>query len=172
MPTAVTEILGRADDVAFARRRICPVDISWGDARKHRQVTYAVDGRELEIRLPRGTFLFDGAVLADDGAEIVVVRRPAEDAVVVDFAENAGVDGVRGALLLGYWLGNQHAPLEVSEKQLRTPLFTGPATARDTLERMGLTGVVGRVRLAAHGWTNTSADHHHDHAHDDGHAHG
>ncbi|MBO0681012.1 urease accessory protein UreE [Mycolicibacterium sp. S2-37] len=166
MPTTVTEILGRAGDPGFAQRRICPVDITWGDARKHRQVARAVDGRELEIRLPRGSFLFDGAVLADDGEEIVVVRRPVEDAVVVDFAENAGVDGVRGALLLGYWLGNQHAPLEVSEMQLRTPLFTGPATARETLERMGINGTVGRTALATQGWTNTSADHHHGHDHD------
>ena len=165
MTSSVTEILGHADESLFSGRRVCPVDITWGDARKHRQVAHTVGGRELEIRLPRGTFLFDGAVLADDGDEIVVVRRPAEEAMVLDFADNSGVDGVRGALLLGYWLGNQHAPLEVSEKELRTPLFTGPGTARDTLSRMGLDGDVRRVQLAARGWTNTSADHHHGHEH-------
>lgn len=161
--TAVETILGDVTDPALAGRRVCPVDIGWGDARKHRQVVRAADGREIEIRLARGAFLYDGAVLWDDGEEIGVVRRPAEDAIVLDFADNAGVDGVRGALLLGYWLGNQHAPLEVSDKQLRTPLFTGTQTALQTLHRLGLAGEVRAVSLAAQGWTTTSADHHHHH---------
>lgn len=164
--TTVETILGDVTDPALAGRRICPVDIGWGDARKHRQVVAAADGRDIEIRLERGSFLYDGAVLWDDGEEIGVVRRPAEDAIVLDFADNAGVDGVRGALLLGYWLGNQHAPLEVSDEQLRTPLFTGAQTALQTLQRLRLAGEVRAVELAAGGWTTTSADHHHHHHHD------
>lgn len=162
----ILEILGTADDAAFADRTHCRIDINWGDARKHRQLVKAEDGREIAVRLPRGTFLADGLVLWDDGTEIGVVRRPKEHALVLDFEANAGHDGVRRALLLGYLLGNQHAPLEVSHDQLRTPLMTGRETALATLRQLGLTGDVREVELAARGWTNTSADHHEGHRHD------
>lgn len=164
----VEQILGTVSDREFCGRTVYPVHITWGDARKHRQVIDLGDGREVELRLPRGALLTDGMVLWDDGIEVGVVRRPAEDAMVLEFAANAGADGVRGALLLGYWLGNQHAPLEVTDTELRTPLFTGERTARETFTRFGLTGDVRPVELAAGGWTATSADHHH---HDSGHHH-
>ncbi|SDF64052.1 urease accessory protein [Blastococcus aurantiacus] len=156
----VTAILGFVTDDAFAGRAVDPVDVPWGDARKHRQALRTAGGRDVVVRLPRGSFLADGAVLVEDGATVVVVRRPAEDAIVLPFADNTGADAVRRALLLGYLLGNQHAPLEVSATELRTPLLTGPGTARKLLEDLHLHGRVDTVALAAHGWTNTSADHH------------
>jgi urease accessory protein len=78
----------------------------------------------------------------------------------VPFADNASAEGVRRALLLGYMLGNQHAPLEVSASEVRTPLLTSESTARQVLSELGLTGEVRAVELAARGWTNTSADPH------------
>jgi len=166
-----TEILGAVTDAPFAGRTVDPVDVPWGNARKHRQALRTVGGRDVVVRLPRGSFLADGVVLADDGATVVAVRRPAEDAIVLPFADNSGPDAVRRALLLGYLLGNQHAPLEVSATELRTPLLTGPGTARKLLEDLHLHGRVEAVALAAQGWTSTSADHHgppapHGHDHD------
>ncbi len=100
------------------------------------------------------------------GSASHVVRRAAEPAIVVDFDANGGPDGARRMLLLGYLLGNQHAPLDVSAHQVSTPLMTSATTAKDTLAALRLQGVVADVPLASHGWSNTSADHHHHHHHD------
>ncbi|MET3861560.1 urease accessory protein [Dietzia sp. 2505] len=165
-----TTILGHVTDPGYARRSVDPVLVPWGDARKHRQVLTTVGGLQLSVTLPRGTFLADGAVIADDGTTIVAISRPAEQAVVVDFADNVGVDAVRRALVFGYVLGNQHAPLEVSADQLRTPLMTSAGTAEEMLRSLQLNGRVDTVALAANGWTNTSADHHHSHSHSHSHS--
>ncbi|MCW3469212.1 urease accessory protein UreE [Rhodococcus pyridinivorans] len=169
-----TTILGDATDPQYAHRQIDTVRIPWGDARKHRQVLTTLAGHELTVNLPRGTFLSEGAVIADDGTTIVVVTRPPEDAVVMDFADNVGVDAIRRALVFGYILGNQHAPLEVSAEQLRTPLMTSAHAAEQMLRDLHLNARVDAVALAAHGWTNTSADHHHTRgtSHPHGHGHG
>ncbi|GAA3508856.1 urease accessory protein UreE [Dietzia aurantiaca] len=166
-----TTILGIASDPGYATREVDTVSIPWGDARKHRQLLTTATGRDVALALPRGTFLSEGDVVADDGTTIVVVTRPPEDAVVVDFADNTGTDAVRRALILGYVLGNQHAPLDVSVDRMRTPLMTGPETAEQMLRDLHLVGRVDRVPLAARGWTNTSADHHHSHDHAHAHAH-
>jgi len=156
-PTIVVEaVLGMLTEPRWAAREPDPVDVAWGDAGKHRRIVRSASGRELALRLPRGTFLADGAVLADDGDTVVVVRRPPEPAVVVPLD---GADGLRAALLLGYVLGNRHAPLDLESGELRTPLMTSPATARSMLADLGLPGDVRDVPLAPHGWSGTSADH-------------
>lgn len=162
----VTHVLGRECDDEFRGRRVDIVEIGWGDARKHRQMLTTASGSTVRLRLPRGSFLDDGAVLADDGTTITVVRRAAEPAIVVDFDANAGPDGARRMLLLGYLLGNQHAPLDVSAHRVSTPLMTSATTAEGTLAALRLHGEVADVPLAAHGWSNTSADHHRHHHHD------
>ena len=157
--TEVTAVLGRHTEPRFVDRAVDELLVGWGDATKHHRLVCTSSGRELALRLPRRSFLADGDVLADDGATIVVVRRPAEDAIVVSFADNPGA--VRATLRLGYTLGNQHTPLEITDTELRTPLLTSPATARAMLAELGLVGSVCPVPLAAHGWTTTSADHRH-----------
>ncbi|PAY24230.1 urease accessory protein UreE [Dietzia natronolimnaea] len=166
-----TAILGHVTDAAYAGRDVDTVLVPWGDARKHRQVLTTVGGLQVSLTLPRGTFLSDGSVVADDGSTIVVVARPDEEAVVMDFADNVGVDAVRRALVFGYILGNQHAPLEVSAQQVRTPLMTSAGTAEEMLRSLHLNGRVEAVALAANGWTNTSSDHRHSHSHSHSHDH-
>jgi urease accessory protein len=148
-----------ANDI-FVGRECEYIDVGWGDARKHRQLVRTTAGRELAIDLPRGTLLAAGSVLWDDGRTVVVVRRPPEDAIVLEFAQNSGIDTFRRALLLGYLLGNQHAPLQLTPTELRTPLMTAPDVARQVLADLEVRGSVTRVPLAEHGWTTTSADHH------------
>ncbi|NDK90078.1 urease accessory protein UreE [Gordonia desulfuricans] len=176
----VEGLLGHIDDRQFAGRSVVHVDIGWGDARKHRQLVRSDAGHSVRIRLPRGSFLADGAVLFDDGRLVVVVRRTAEPAVVVDFADNGGSDGARRMLLLGYLLGNQHAPLDVTADRVATPLMTSVGAAEEIVASLEITGRVEPAALARHGWSNTSADHHshshdhahsHDHSHDDSHSH-
>ncbi|ART70030.1 urease accessory protein UreE [Mycobacterium dioxanotrophicus] len=154
-------ILGTATDPQFAGRMVHHADIGWGDASKHRQRVTTDAGSEVLIQLPRGSFLYDGAVLSDDGANVVAVRRPAEPAIRVRFADNSG----RALLILGHLLGNQHAPVDVDEEGLTAPLFTSTEAAKQLLADLGLVGEVGDVVMARKGWSRTSADNHAGHHH-------
>jgi urease accessory protein len=100
-------------------------------------------------------------VLTDDGVNVVVVRRPAEPAIRVRFADNTG----RALLILGHLLGNQHAPVDVDDEGLTAPLFTSADAARLLLADLGLVGEVGDVVMARNGWSRTSADNHAGHHH-------
>lgn len=111
--------------------------------------------------LPRGVFLPHDAVIADDGHAVVVVRRPAEPAIRVRFADNTA----RAMLMLGHLLGNQHAPVDVDDDGMTVPLFTSADAARDMLATMGVTGEVTELALAGRGWARTSADDHVGHHH-------
>jgi len=154
-------VLGTAADPVFAGRRRHHVDIGWGDAGKHRQLVTADTGMEVRIMLPRGSFLHHDAVIADDGADVVIVRRPAEPAIRVRFADNTA----RTMLLLGHLLGNQHAPVDVDVDALTVPLFTSAAAAREMLAELGVVGEVVDTAMAGAGWAATSADHHAGHHH-------
>jgi urease accessory protein len=155
-------ILGGIADPRFADRRRHHISIGWGDAAKQRQLVTADTGLEVRILLPRGSFLFDGAVIADDGEQVVVVQRPPEPAISVRFDQNCDVDGARRMLLLGYLLGNQHAPIDIGEDTLAAPLFTSAHAAEHLLADLGVTGKVADIPLAAHGWSRTSGAHSHD----------
>lgn len=157
-------ILGAVDDSRFAGRRRHHVSIGWGDATKQRQLVTADSGLQVRILLPRGTFLADGAVIADDGAQVVVVRRPPEPAISARFDQN----DPRSMLLLGYVLGNQHAPVCVDADGIAAPLFTSPHAAQHLLADLGVVGKVADVPLAVDGWSRTSADGHAGHTHSHG----
>ena len=158
-------IIGDIAEDTYVGRTRHHVDIGWGDATKHRQVVTADTGLVVRITLPRGTFLCAGAVIADDGTDVVVVRRPAEEAIAVRFDDNDGVAGARRMLLLGYLLGNQHAPIDVHEDRVAAPLFTSPQAAKDLLAELGVIGDIRPVALADDGWSRTSSDSHAGHHH-------
>ena len=158
-------IIGDIAEPRFAGHARHHVDIGWGDAAKHRQVVVADTGLVVQVALPRGTFLRAGAVIAADDTAVVVVRRPAEDAISVRFADNDGAAGARRMLLLGYLLGNQHAPIDVDEHAVAAPLFTSARAAEELLAELGDTGDVTRRALATAGWARTSADSHAGHRH-------
>ncbi|PEG35744.1 urease accessory protein UreE [Mycolicibacterium agri] len=161
----VRSIVGDVGEDRFTHRRCHYLDIGWGDAAKHRQIGCTDTGMQVRIILPRSTFLHDGAVLADDGEQIVVVRRPEEPALAVRFDDNCGADGARRMLLLGYLLGNQHAPIDVGHDRVAAPLFTSESTARRMLAELQITADVRPVAMATHGWSRTSADAHAGHHH-------
>ncbi|CAN7614585.1 urease accessory protein UreE [Mycolicibacterium frederiksbergense] len=154
-------VLGTADDPGFAGRRHHHVDIGWGDAGKHRQLVTTETGIEVRIMLPRGAFLRHDMVIADDGVNVVVIRRPREPAIRVRFADNTA----RAMLLLGHTLGNQHAPIDVDHDTLTAPLFTSATAAREMLAGLGVIGEVTEMAMATDGWSATSADHHAGHHH-------
>jgi urease accessory protein len=170
----VREILGRAGEPRFRGRRVERVPVDWGEASKRRLRRRSDGGTDVAIDVPRGAYLADGAVLADDGTRVVVVERRREPALVVrlDPGWPSG-ELARAAVLIGHAFGNQHVPLEVEGHEIRIPLTTSEAVARGTVEGLGLAGLEIATELVALGCERPlpvgHAHGHHDH-HD--HRHG
>ena len=144
----LTEILGDRDEPRFAGRRVDELPVTWAEAGRHRLRRSTASGRDVAVDLPRGAFLADGSVLADDGAEIVVAVRTLEPALVIELA--GASDPLRSAALVGNVFGNQHVPVDVEGTAIRVPLTTSEEIARATLAALHLHGVevsVGRVAL-------------------------
>jgi urease accessory protein len=84
------------------------VTLTFEERRRSRLLAHLDDGRELALRLPRGTVLRDGDRLrARDGSVVVAVRAA---------AESLSVGNTRHPHLLtraAYHLGNRHVPVEI-----------------------------------------------------------
>jgi urease accessory protein len=144
---SVGEILGDRGDHEFRGRRVERLRVDSAEAGKRilRRSTDA--GTDVAISLPRGSYLADGAVLADDGERIVVVERAPEAALVVSFSpELSRFELIAAAAGIGHTFGNQHVPVEVADDEIRVPITTSAELARETIARLDLPGV--RVELA------------------------
>ena len=78
---------------------------------------------------------------------------------MVHFDDNAGTDGARRMMLLGYLLGNQHAPIDAEGSAVYAPLLTSSEAARRMLADLGVVGDVASVAMAGKGWSRTSGSH-------------
>jgi urease accessory protein len=148
----VREILGDAAEGRYAGRAVerLPVDSAAASKRRLRASTDA--GTDVAVDLERGTYLRDGAVLADDGERIVVVERRPEEALVVVF--RAGLppaELLTQAVLLGHAFGNQHVPLEVEDGRVLVPITTSRELAAETVRSLGLEGIEIEFRRVALG---------------------
>lgn len=154
VPTRVRGLLGDADEPRFDGRRRDPASVDAADAAKRRLRLTTASGEDIAVDLPRGSYLHDGAVLADDGARIVVVERSAEPALVVRLSPalpHAAL--VEAAARVGHAFGNQHVPVEVTDGAIVVPITTSAALASETVRALHLDGVevaVEPVRLARH----------------------
>lgn len=170
-----TRILGHRDDPAFAGRALDAVQIGWADAVRRRLRCETTGGLDIAIDVPRGTFLADGAVIADDGARVVVVERARAPVLLVHLdPSSTAAEQVRAAALVGHAFGNQHAPIEVIGGQIRVPLTTSASIATATVENLHLAGVrceVAEVPLACAAPLAGDAGHRHDGSGDLGHHH-
>lgn len=88
------------------------------------------DGRELYLRLPRGTVLQDGDLLQSEDSN-VVVRIAAKPEPVLTVTSKSPVDLLRAS----YHLGNRHVPLEVAPNFLR---LSPDSVLQTMLEQMGV----------------------------------
>lgn len=139
---SVGEILGDRDDHEFRGRRVERLRVDSAEAAKRilRRSTDA--GTDVAISLPRGSYLADGAVLADDGERIVVVERAPEAAFVVSFSpELSRPELIAAAARIGHAFGNQHVPVEISHDEIRVPITTSAELVRETIDRLDLPGV-------------------------------
>lgn len=147
MTLTVNRILGDRYDPGFHGRRVECLQLDCAEAAKRilRRVTDA--GTDVAISLQRGSYLTDGAVLADDGERIVVVERRPEPALLVSFSSELDRTAlIAAAVKIGHAFGNQHVPLEVGSDEVRIPITTSGELARETVARLELPGV--RTQLA------------------------
>jgi urease accessory protein len=143
----VDRIIGDRDAPQFRGRRVEFLGVDSADAAKRilRRTTDA--GTDVAIALPRGSYLADGAVLADDGERIVVVKRRPEPALLVSFSPELDRTGLLAAAVrIGHAFGNQHVPVEVDGDEIRVPITTSGELARETIAGLELHGV--RTELA------------------------
>jgi urease accessory protein len=148
----VRSILGRREEPRFARRRVERLPVAWHEASKRRLRRITDAGTDVAVDLPRGTFLPDGAVLADDGRRVIVAERPPEPALVIRFDPHAPPHVLaEQALRLGHAFGNQHVPVEVEGVEARVPLTTSERVARATVDALGLDSVRVEVEPVALG---------------------
>jgi urease accessory protein len=161
----VQRLLGSVEDQPFRQRRRVDVAVAWDEASRPRLRREAADGTDVVIDLDEGAYLFDGAVLHDDGSRVLAVSRRLERALVVRLdLELAADDLVAQALVIGHAFGNQHAPADIDGAEIRIPLITSEATARATVDRLSLERVsvtVADVALGRLAPLSTGHVHHH-----------
>jgi urease accessory protein len=165
MTLRVARLLGSAEDPKFRGRHRVGVEVAWDEAGRRRLRREAADGTDVVIDLDDGEYLYDGAVLSDDGSRVLVVVRPLERALVVRLdLELPAEDLVAQALLIGHAFGNQHAPADIEGAEIRIPLITSEATARATIDRLSLDRVsvaIGDVALGRLAPLSTGHSHRH-----------
>jgi urease accessory protein UreF/urease accessory protein UreE len=146
----VRSIIGRREEARFAHRRVERLPVAWDEASKRRLRRVTDAGTDIAVDLPRGTFLPDGAVLADDGRRVIVAERRPEPTLVIRFDPHAPRQRVAAqALRLGHAFGNQHVPVEVDGAEARVPLTTSERVARATVDALGLDTVEVEVAPVA-----------------------
>jgi urease accessory protein UreF/urease accessory protein UreE len=145
-------IVGQRDEPRFAQRRVERLWVAWHEASKRRLRRATDAGTDVAVDLPRGVYLADGAVLADDGRRVIVAERRPEPALVIRLAADAPPERLADqALRLGHAFGNQHVPVEVDGAEVRVPLTTSERVARATVDALGLEGVRAEVAQVALG---------------------
>jgi urease accessory protein len=137
-----TEIVGDVEDPRYEGRRVELLVVSAGDASRPRLRLSTDAGTDVAIRLERGAFLRDGAVVHDDGERIVVVERARERVLVIEFDPSLErAELVRRAALVAHAFGNQHVPIELDGDRICFPVTTSEDVAAATVERLSLSGV-------------------------------
>jgi len=126
----IEKILGNAADSNYIGRRKDFVLIEAAEAGRQRLRTLSQDGIDIGINLSKQSWLYEGAVLYDDGSCILVVSRRPELVMVVSL----GNISVQDAFRIGHALGNRHSPVEFGNNMIIVPVTDTPAlTARPIL---------------------------------------
>jgi urease accessory protein len=146
-----TRILGCSSEERFAGRRIERLVVDAAEASKTRLRRQTDKGTDVAIDLDRGTYIFDGAVIADDQGRIIVAERKPEEALVVRLSDALHPQQrLEQAVRLGHAFGNQHVPIEVQNGEIRIPVTTSRSVVQATVEALGLEGAefsFARVQL-------------------------
>ncbi|MEE3718713.1 urease accessory protein UreE [Tumidithrix elongata RA019] len=133
---------------------------------RHRFVT--VEGKEVNLQLPRGTVLLDGDLLKGENHESVLVKVIAKPEPVITATAHSALELLRAA----YHLGNRHVPLEVTTEYLR---LSPDSVLQNMLEQLGLhvkeeilpfqpeSGAYGSSSHSSHSHSDRGHSHAHNH---------
>jgi urease accessory protein len=133
------KIIGKVGDKMFAGRGVDWIDVPSFEATKRIMRCKTESGTEISIELPRGSYLSDGAVVADTGDVIIAIRRQPEDALVIRFDSTTDTEMlVEDVAKVAHAFGNQHIPMEVHGLEIRVPITTSQSVMEHTLEHIGL----------------------------------
>lgn len=91
-------------------------------------------GVDSGIELPRVSWMFDGAVLHDDGMCILVVSRRPELVMVISLNEL----GPEAVFRIGHALGNRHSPAELHGNEILVPVTDTPDLVARSVQALGL----------------------------------
>ena len=97
-------------------------------------VTLQRGGVDLGIELPRVSWMFDGAVLHDDGMCILVVSRRPELVMVISLNEL----GPEAVFRIGHALGNRHSPAELHGNEILVLVTDTPDLVARSVQALGL----------------------------------
>jgi urease accessory protein len=123
----VHNILGRYDDKDFIGRIRDKVWITASDAGRRRLRTVSGAGEEIGIDFSSPNWLFDGAVIHDNGTRVLVVARQPELVMVIA----SSTITPEQAFQIGHALGNRHMPAEFHKDEILVPVTdTHHLTAR------------------------------------------
>ncbi|MCA3184016.1 urease accessory protein UreE [Comamonas sp. Z1] len=136
-PPIAARILGRVGAPEFAGRWIERVPVPAADAARRRVLLRGEHGTAIAVDLPKPAWLFDGAVLHDNGCRLLVVTRPPEPVMVIGLAQLTPADTLR----IGHALGNRHSPCELSEGEIIVPVTDTPELASRPVLALGLAGL-------------------------------
>src|SRR5690606_18625447 len=104
------------------------------DAGRRRVRVRSESGIDVGIDLPRQSWLYDGAVLHDDGTRILVVFRRPEPVMVIALAHMTP----EAAFRIGHALGNRHSPSELHGNEIIVPVTDTPELASRPVLALGL----------------------------------
>jgi urease accessory protein len=141
---------------------------------KSRFKTLLDSGRELVVRLPRGSHVLDGTLLATSEGLVIRVRAALETLSVVEATDPLLLTRV------AYHLGNRHVPLQIELGRLS---YLHDHVLDDMVHQLGLHVVVRQGpfepeqgayggHAGGHGGHHHDSEHHHDPEHGHGHEHG
>jgi urease accessory protein UreE len=158
----ITEIVGTLSTLQQPIKQTDPLILTSEERLSPHMVGRTVGDRTLRISLPRSAELFDGDVLAIDGAVAIVVAA-APEALLVISPDNQLTWGV-----VGFQLGNLHRPVRFTETSILTP--ADPLVA-EMLERIGIAFEQRMTPFIGHRYGSHTSSHSHGHSHSHNHAH-
>ena len=134
-----TGIVGYFDAGHHTSGTVDFIDISWAEAGKRLLRRRTKGGLDFAIALENSQYLFHGAILFNNDEQTVVVSRPEEPALIIDFGHSHSVeDVIQQAARIGHAFGNQHVPIEVDGCSILVPVLTSEDVMARTVRDLKL----------------------------------
>lgn len=163
----IEKVVGSLDDYKLSDYKVDTVVLDHEELMKPHQKIKTTNGRDIAISLPVGDRLFYGAVLFEDGNEIIYVEMA--DEYLIEIFPKGNIEWGRAA----FNIGNMHHPAYFNEKSIITPYDAGMERILAALhiEYEKKTGKLTGIRANVNQTQTHSHNHSHEHSHSNGERH-